>query len=832
METGFFSRRRPEKARLAPIFALAAFAFLGAARMEAGLQEEAIVREEGTFGFSELAARAEGTAETIQEKDGRVSVQLKDVKAAVRKTDPGRESAETESEGKEEKTKEITKEKTKKKESADGQEEWKEYELDRLLVYLPPEEIGKEELLPGMKLLCMGELEIFEPARNEGEFDYRLYYRSRHICCRMSAKKAEITDRSADPLKAAAYSFRERAREALKQFCTEKDAGLLSAVLLGDKTQMDEEINDLYQKNGIAHLLAVSGLHVSLIGMGLYRLLRRLGLGFGWAGVWSGGLLFLYGTMTGFGPSVFRACLMLACSFAASYLGRTYDLLSAMSLAAICLSLENPFVIFTGAFQLSFGAVFAIGWAGKELSDGLECKKEWENALAVSLAIQLVTGPIVLYHFFEYPLYGIFLNFLVIPLMTYVVGAGIAGLLMGLAGISLLAAAAGTGSLSGAAAAAGHLLELGAVGSMGTCHYIFALYEMLCRLTKRLPGSSLILGRPESWKLAAYYGVLAAFLLFLGNRVRKRAETGERTKAGEMMAADREEAAKGRLMDRIKIWGFLSSLIAFLLYRSVSGLRIDFIDVGQGDGILLETKKQVVLVDGGSTQLKKLGEQRLEPLLKSRGIRKIDMAFVSHGDQDHISGLMWLLEEDTGIEIGRLFLPLPGKGEEIYEKLESAAARKGVKADYICAGDLIQSGKLSLSCLYPYRDTLSSDRNGHSEVLLAEYGDFSMLLMGDLGTEGEAEIAEVWDEKKQVQILKAGHHGSSTSSSELFLDTVRPQIAVLSYGKDNSYGHPHPEVIERLEERGIASWATEEQGMITVRTDGKELEIQGFLKNR
>lgn len=832
METGFFSRRRPEKARLAPIFALAAFAFLGAARMEAGLQEEAIVREEGTFGFSELAARAEGTAETIQEKDGRVSVQLKDVKAAVRKTDPGRESAETESEGKEEKTKEITKEKTKKKESADGQEEWKEYELDRLLVYLPPEEIGKEELLPGMKLLCMGELEIFEPARNAGEFDYRLYYRSRHICCRMSAKKAEITDRSADPLKAAAYSFRERAREALKQFCTEKDAGLLSAVLLGDKTQMDEEINDLYQKNGIAHLLAVSGLHVSLIGMGLYRLLRRLGLGFGWAGVWSGGLLFLYGTMTGFGPSVFRACLMLACSFAASYLGRTYDLLSAMSLAAICLSLENPFVIFTGAFQLSFGAVFAIGWAGKELSDGLECKKEWENALSVSLAIQLVTGPIVLYHFFEYPLYGIFLNFLVIPLMTYVVGAGIAGLLMGMAGISLLAAAAGAGTLSGAAAAVGHLLELGAEGSMGTCHYIFAWYEMLCRLTKRLPGSSLILGRPESWKLAAYYGILAVLLLFLGSRGRKRAETGERTKAGEMMEKDREAAAKDRFMDRIKIWGCLSSLIVFLLYRSVSGLRIDFIDVGQGDGILLETKKQVILVDGGSTQLKKLGEQRLEPLLKSRGIRKIDMAFVSHGDQDHISGLMWLLEEDTGIEIGRLFLPLPGKGEEIYEKLESAAARKGVKADYICAGDLIQSGKLSLSCLYPYRDTLSSDRNGHSEVLLAEYRDFSMLLMGDLGTEGEAEIAEVWDEKKQVQILKAGHHGSSTSSSELFLDTVRPQIAVLSYGKDNSYGHPHPEVIERLEERGIASWATEEQGMITVRTDGKELEIQGFLKNR
>ena len=247
---------------------------------------------------------------------------------------------------------------------------------------------------------------------------------------------------------------------------------------------------------------------------------------------------------------------------------------------------------------------------------------------------------------------------------------------------------------------------------------------------------------------------------------------------------------------------------------------------------MLETREQVILVDGGSTQIKKLGEQRLEPLLKSRGIRNIDMVFVSHGDQDHISGITWLLEEDTGIEIGRLFLPFPGKGEEVYERLESAAEKRGVKTDYICAGDFVQSGKLSLSCLYPYRDTLSSDRNDHSEVLLAEYGDFSMLLMGDLGAEGEAEIAEQWNKNRQVQILKAGHHGSSTSSSEQFLDTVHPRIAVLSYGKDNSYGHPHPEVIERFDERGIARWATEEQGMITIRTDGEEMEIQGFIQNR
>ena len=784
METGFL---KSGTGSFAAVWILAAAALLGAVRMGGGLQEETIVKEEGNPGFSDLTARAEGTVEAIQEKNGRVSVQLKHVKAAVRKT------------------------------AESGQQGKREYALKRLLVYLPPEDMEIGEILPGMKILCTGELESFEPARNEGEFDYRLYYRSRDICCRMSAKKAEITEHSVWLLQAVTYRIREQAKKLLEQYCTEADAGLLAAVLLGDKTRMNEEINELYQKNGIAHLLAVSGLHISLIGMGVYRLLRRLGLGFGAAGFWAGGLLFVYGTMTGFGPSVFRACLMLACSFWAAYLGRTYDLLSAMALAAIFLSLENPFIIFTGAFQLSFGAVFAIGWAGKELADGLGCKKAWTKALAMSLAIQLVTGPMVLYHFFEYPLYGMLLNFLVIPLMTYVVGAGMAGLLMGMGGILVSSVIPGP-----AAFVLKQLLDLGAVGSMGTCHYSFAFYEILCRAAEKLPCSSLILGRPKLWKLAAYYAALAVFLACAGSRGRR----WEAEKEGQ------EEKAERKGKEHIKTWGILFALLAFLLHRSVSGLRVDFIDVGQGDGILLETREQVILVDGGSTQIKKLGEQRLEPLLKSRGIRNIDMVFVSHGDQDHISGITWLLEEDTGIEIGRLFLPFPGKGEEVYEKLESAAEKRGVKTDYICAGDFVQSGKLSLSCLYPYRDTLSSDRNDHSEVLLAEYGDFSMLLMGDLGAEGEAEIAEQWNKNRQVQILKAGHHGSSTSSSEQFLDTVHPRIAVLSYGKDNSYGHPHPEVIERFDERGIARWATEEQGMITIRTDGEEMEIQGFIQNR
>lgn len=782
---------------------LASAVAIGFLRMAVASGEEEIIKKEGNSGFLTLEASVSGTVDRVQIKNGSCSAELVNALAAV-----------------------------------GGEEEGRSCRLERLIVYLPEElswkdglsEKGERQLLPGMKLSCQGELESFEPARNEGEFDYRLYYRSRDICCRMSAERAVVLDGRSDPLKAGTYRFRERAKEVFRRFCSEEDAGLLSAVVLGDKTGMDEEISDLYQKNGIAHLLAVSGLHVSLIGMGFYRALRRWGMGFGWAGLWAGVLLFCYGVMTGFGPSVFRACLMLGCSFLAAWMGRTYDLLSAMALAAVLLVLQSPYVIMTAAFQLSFGAVFAIGWAGRELTDSFRCRRGWTGTFAVSAAIQLVTGPLVLWHFFEYPVYGIFLNFIVIPLMTYVVGAGLAGLCFGLAAEFF--------AVFSFPAAAERLSGLLAAGSMGTCHFILAFYEWLCRTAENLPFYSLILGRPALWRLAAYYLLLALLLWQAGMRGRRAAEqlreeqedagrSDKGKKAGPKQGMDERWRAG---TEPLKTTAAILILIGFLLCRQTELCRVDFIDVGQGDGILIQSEQTAVLVDGGSTQIRNLGEKRLEPILKSRGISRLSMAFVSHGDQDHISGLSWLLENDTGIEIDQLFLPAAGMGDPIYEELEKAAKRRGTRTEYICAGKKFQAGKLEITCLYPYEETVSADRNGHSEVLLAEYGRFSMLLMGDAEAEGEEEIAEKWKRGKQVQVLKAGHHGSSTSSSERFLDTVKPALAVLSYGKENSYGHPHQEVIERMRERGISIWSTAERGMVTVRTDGEEVRVEGFVR--
>lgn len=333
-------------------------------------------------------------------------------------------------------------------------------------------DLPEGEAVPGMGVRFTGKLESFSEARNPGEFDYRVYYRSMMLRCRLKAQQAVIYDTEYIPIFKWVKAVRTYVSSALEALCDEEDGGIYKAVLLGDKTELGEDIRELYQKNGIAHLLAVSGLHISLIGMGIYGCLRRFGLGYAKAGILAGGVIFFYGCITGFGPSVFRAVFMIFCSFLAAYLGRTYDLLSAMSLALLLLIFEAPFLLFTSGVQLSFGAVFAIGIGAERMKEWKQTEKQEEeqgekreerhggfaDTIWTSLFIQLLTYPIIIYHFFEFPIYGILINLFVIPLMAYVVGSGIAA-------VSLY-------SVSGPLAA----------GVMGTGHYILAFYSLLCSL--------------------------------------------------------------------------------------------------------------------------------------------------------------------------------------------------------------------------------------------------------------------------------------------------------------------------------------------------------------
>ena len=761
----------------------------------------------------------------------------------------------------------------------------------------------------GMRVAVRGRLESMGRASNPGEFDFGSYYHALGIEGRMFGENLRITGDGYSPYLDGIYRLKRWAWEMLSRLCgTENgDLGVFGAVVLGDRTLLKPDLRDLYRRNGIAHLLAVSGLHIALIGMGLYRLLkRRLGLGYGLAGTMAAAATVTYGILTGGSAGVVRAVVMVCVQILADRLGRTYDLLSAVSLAAVLVLAESPSLLFQAGFQMSFGAVLAIGaaypvlevwtgirddgagdgyrgsWGGRHGSgddrfggEFLGIGAGWteggrhgsgiRQGLLLGISVQIVTLPVTAYHFYEYPVYGTVLNLLAVPLMGYVLVSGLAGLALGSVWLPAGRFAVGTG------------------------HYILRLYEWLCRGVERLPGAVQIVGRPQAAQLAVYAGGWCLALLWAA-----RCAEREKKRAG----ADRGERAAGGNAGRRRLRMMVLMLFAcggYLLLQKppVQGLHAVFLDVGQGDGICLESGDLVVLVDGGSQSRKDLGERVLEPYLKSRGIGRVDYAVVSHGDNDHVSGLRYLLEADCGIRIGTLVLPWLGEGNERYEELSRLAAAAGTDVVWMKAGDRIgreparaASGRwiwpgaggrnengvmaserkeeektasepeekgravlerepdselsLQITCLYAGDPVYRGNTNDHSLLLQVTYGRAGILLTGDLSAEGEKRwLTGIRGDRVSgaaseltgpVQVLKAAHHGSSYSGSDEFLEYVAPAWTVISCGAGNRYGHPGEDTLRRLEACGSRVFFTMRGGAVTVMTDGERMRIWSYYE--
>ncbi|MFR8017818.1 MAG: DNA internalization-related competence protein ComEC/Rec2 [Clostridiaceae bacterium] len=625
-----------------------------------------------------------------------------------------------------------------------------------------------------------------------GAFDYRLYCRSRGISGIIYAEGYTVTGGKVHVFSDSLYRIRRCFSERLKAIALPEDAGILSAVLFGEKNDLDSEIYELYRKNGISHLLAISGLHVSIVGLGIWKIFRKGGAGFWISGIFAGGFLCAYGMMVGSGASVARAVSMAGLSFLAAAVGRTYDLPTAMCIPAAGLLLAHPYLLSQASFQLSFLAVTSLIYPGRLFSSRGEKLFTDEkisaaaSAFFTSLSIQVVTAPVILWHSFGIPVYGVFLNLIVIPLMAYVVISGFLGL-----GLSFLSESVGGAMLGGA-------------------HYILKFYEVICNWTGELPGAELVLGQPEIWKIGCYYG-----LMIFGAVVYER---------GMEIA----ENKKHRLVLLCAAW--LAAFL-FLLPSRQTGLSATFLDVGQGDGIVLRSESHTILVDCGSSQQKSIGEKVLVPYLKSQGVTRLDLAVMTHGDQDHMNGIRYLLEHpESGIRVGGLMMPEAGK-DEIYGKMAELAKKRDIPVFYAQKGDIWNNfpGKgMSMECLSPDGGTEFTDRNEESLVFRLTYGRFSMLLTGDMETSGE-ETLLTSGVLTPVTILKAGHHGSATSSSEEFIEKLSPSVTILSYGRKNRYGHPAEKVRKRLLEHGSKIYETGLSGAVMVRTDGKKLKIKTML---
>lgn len=688
--------------------------------------------------------------------------------------------------------------------------------------------VSSDEYSIGQILIVEGTISLFDAATNEGAFDARQFYQSQKIDFGIWVERVIAVRGKEDRYRMFLENIRQRLKNNIES-CM-KDGSVLSAMILGEKSGLDAEVKSLYQKAGISHILAISGLHVSFLGMGLYRILRhRLRRSYWMSATITSSVMISYAIMTGNGVSTLRAVGMLCVYLIADMLGQNYDMLSALGVMIFILLWKNPFLIGYSGFVFSIAAVLGVG-AGQEVilkyvkvCVGKQKKKtEAENVLKqkwkaqreglwISLSIQLFTLPLVAYHYYEIPVYAMILNLFVLALVKYLMELGVLGAISGLFSYGI------------------------AKWILVPCGWILWGYEKLCRLFVGLPGAQYITGKPDMRQMITYYTGLAVILFMLYRRLQFTEAKLAKEQYGKVQFMNDSNAgkwnickkSKQRLAGAVYIFVPFAMLFLVLAWPQKKNFEIDFLDVGQGDGIYLCTGDGVAMfVDGGSTNVKNVGQYRILPFLKAKGVRKISCWFVSHTDADHISGLEEVLA--SGYPVERLLFAEAVKGKEKTKSLAKLAEKAGTVVQYMEADETLYSKNTAIRCLYPQAMVQSEDINEQCLVLCYEEGGVKALFAGDISSEIEKKILER-KRIEHVQIYKANHHGSRFSNGEEWMQVLHPQITVASAGKNNRYGHPSVEACDRIWASGSAFYCTTEYGRIRVRIVDGKLVCDGYV---
>lgn len=643
--------------------------------------------------------------------------------------------------------------------------------------------------------ICVrGEWKEFESAGNPGQFDAYSYY---HLSDTVGMlRKAEILQW--EPSKGGIRTWMEKVRNVLDDSCIQilgKESGqTFAAIALGEKSWMDSETKTQYQENGIAHIASVSGLHISLLGMGMYRLFRRMVPWISCAGISSCIGMTLFVILSGGAVSAIRALIMFAIWLGAQLLGRKYDSKTALAAAGIWMLLEEPRNLQSASFLLSFAAVGCISFLIPEAEACIRLPRKLPLLSSVQSGFFLWYGmlPVTLWFFYQTPLGGMLLNLAVIPLMPAVMGFGLAAVSIGMICQPL-------GIFIGAPVS-----------------YLLTLFGILCEQVQKLPEVLQIWGKPSAAAVLLYYA-LAVAAVFCSRKWKKQAG--------------------------LLIWCVCIVFSIHLMKpRQPEEMEILCMDVGQGDGTLLRMPDGMVcLIDGGSSSEKKVWENRISQVLCYYGEDEIDYILLSHADADHINGIEQFLteyEENAagknmhGITVHAIVLP-PTADAEDFQKLCELGRAHRVPIYRMNAGDTIGgSGKEAqknwkLQALAPKESELSGDKNEDSMVLLFQYGAFRMLFTGDLEGSAEDALAEKAQNLK-ADVLKVGHHGSKNGTSEAFLEKVKPSSAVISCAAENRYGHPAEETVERLEQSGTRIYCTAQSGAVQIQTDGVCYQVRPY----
>lgn len=737
--------------------------------------------------------------------------------------------------------------------------------FQKLILYLPKESAGEGAMplpLPGQICSVKGHFLELNPATNEGEFSLTRYYKGEGISGVFQANTIELIQGESSPFAKELFTLKQSLGNRISSLYPEETAAFLKSLFLGERSGMTLSEKSLYQSAGISHILAISGLHLSLLGAFFYRLLRKAKLSSLLSSLITSFFLFSYFLFTGSSHSAFRALFMLFLRFAAIQLGKGKDLLSQLSFALLFLLWLNPLSLYSVGMQCSFFTLFVFFLLeerpGKTVRKKKEkvlskiCKKHklafskhpsvllkfpsflsklipcflstLPHRLQGSFLFYLTLLPLFSLIQFSFPLYAPLLNLLLLPLLPFFFLLGAFSILLSyLPEQDFL------------------LLRLLSISSRFLVNRLFQLFHLFMEKSLALPFSRIPLGKMQVLSVMFYFLVL--YLLFF--------------------------FPKAKSLSLLLSLGFLLSLPLYLP-KPPKDLEIAALDVGQGDGFVLQKGNLVFTIDNGSTSKNLFPEQIFFPYCKAKRIQHIDYALLTHCDRDHISGIQALLEKNPSISLSHLILPASALEDHRYDLLKRLAYNHGADISYWQKGDELvfseqgiylptkvnamaenstiaenstmaenhattkkgwpdtKGHQLYIRCFYPNDSSHIEEANAHSIGCLLTYGHFRMLFTGDMPKEAEEALLENCREAEVspvVDVLKLAHHGSKTSSYPSFLSETQAKFALFSYGKKNRYGHPHKNTVENCQKYRLFPLETAKLGEILIKTNGEQFEI-------
>ncbi|NLK51501.1 MAG: DNA internalization-related competence protein ComEC/Rec2 [Syntrophomonadaceae bacterium] len=651
-----------------------------------------------------------------------------------------------------------------------------------------------------------GKLELPSGPGNPGEFDYPAYLQRQGINTLMSVRPSAVERlavRQGNLLRHGVFSLKAKVEAKLQKVLPPEQLSIISALLFGDQAGLSLEEREKYQRTGLIHIFSVSGFHIGFVLLLALFLGRLFRLSSGPNFFLALGMMLFFTAMAGFAVPAVRAVLMASLGLAGRLWQRESDLVNTLALAALVLLIGNPLFLFDVGFQLSVLATWGIVYLYPRLDSQFGDKLPFgRSVILVPLGAQLGILPLVVYHF----------NLLsLISLLANVLLAGLVGAVILLAFLAfplVFLFPLGAGMVFLAAGALASLLAFGV------------------NLLNQIPGAAVYIARPSLFVVAVYY---IGIIIWGENGLTLLRKWGQKywLQFSSRLSLRNTSGKVGVCL--LLLWLLLA--IGWWA-NNKPPLRITFLDVGQGDCILIQTPAgKRMLIDGGgkpefSNSTFDVGQQIVVPFLRREGINRLDLVVNTHPDADHVQGLNAVLE---AIPVSLVMVaPVPEPPPALQQFYETVSRQKIPVIEAKRGMQIELDPAVCIKVLHPsiWCSGTRSDLNNNSVVLRITHGDNSVLLTGDLEEEGIRDLLQA-ELALQSHVYKIPHHGSRYSLETQFLTQVNPKLAIICVGP-NSFGHPSPEVLEYFYEKAIPLYRTDQHGAIVVESDARQIKILPF----